>query len=115
MKEPIKIDELKAIETQNLPILRGKQIRFLRANAHSLKPFINIGKGGMTKSLYEQVDRCLTQHELIKVRVLENCPEDKLTCSRLLAESTHAAVVQIIGKTVILYRPNPEEPILQLP
>ena len=95
--------------------LSGVQKRHLRGLAHSLKPVIHIGKQGLTESLCHQVGQLLFQHELIKVKVLDACPLDRKTCAQSLAEQTQADVVQMIGKLLVLYRPHPEEPIIQLP
>ena len=96
-------------------MLKGKQKRFLRQLAHSLKPIINIGKGGVTESLIKQTQAGLLSHELIKVKVLEACPEDRYVCAEQLVQATSAELVQVIGRMVVLYRPHPEEPTIELP
>lgn len=95
--------------------LTGKQRRFLRAQGHALKPLVWVGKQGIAKNLMAQVDSCLTSHELIKVKLLESCPLDVAACADALAVAARAAVAQTIGRTVLLYRPHPDHPVLRLP
>ncbi len=95
--------------------LTGKQRRFLRAQGHALKPLVWIGKQGLAKNLIAQLDGCLTSHELIKVKLLESCPLAVAACADELAVAARAAVAQTIGRTILLYRPHPEHPVLQLP
>ncbi|OZB48087.1 MAG: RNA-binding protein, partial [Thiomonas sp. 14-66-4] len=40
-----------------------------RAQAHSLKPTVLIGDQGLTDAVMAEIDRALTAHGLIKVRV----------------------------------------------
>ncbi len=95
--------------------LTGKQRRFLRAQGHSLKPKVWIGKQGIAKNLVAQVDTSLTTDELIKVKLLESCPLDVHACAAELASVNGASVAQTIGRTILLYRPHPEKPVIQLP
>ena len=96
-------------------MLKGKQKRHLRSLAHSLKPTVNVGKQGWTQELGEQIKQQLEQHELIKVRILEGAPEDKSHYAQLIPKETRSELVQLIGKTLVLYTPHPEEPVIHLP
>jgi RNA-binding protein len=95
--------------------LGGKERRHLRALAHHLTPVVVIGKEGVSESVRAAVDRALADHELIKIRVLEACPDDRKEVARAVAEATGAGVAGVIGRVVILYRPHPEEPRITLP
>jgi RNA-binding protein len=95
--------------------LTGKQKRFLRAHGHGLKPAVWIGKHGVGLTVLTQLDWVLTSQELVKVRLLESCPLTRDECAAALAEPSHAGVAQILGHTILLYRPHPERPVLQLP
>ena len=48
--------------------LTGKQRRFLRSKAHSLKPVVQIGRNGVNEALQAEVLRALADHELIKIK-----------------------------------------------
>jgi RNA-binding protein len=93
--------------------LTGHQRKYLRELAHPLKPVVQVGQDGITAAVVKSVDHALLDHELIKVRMRE--PESKKQMARELAERTGACLCGLIGHTVILYRPHPEEPRLELP
>ncbi|MCU0694201.1 MAG: ribosome assembly RNA-binding protein YhbY [Polyangiaceae bacterium] len=95
--------------------LTGKQRRHLRALGHSLVPVVHIGKAGLTDGLAGALDQALLDHELIKVRVLQEAPLDRQEAAEAMAGAAHAVVVQVLGRNVLLYRPHPEEPTIVLP
>lgn len=95
------------------PTLDGAQRRRLRSLAHVLKPVVLVGEAGITATVLEAVDAALATHELIKVRLRE--PEDKHAAAEALAEASRAALCGVVGHTVILYRPDPETPRIELP
>ena len=81
--------------------LTSKQRQYLRGLAHSLNPYIIIGKNGLTPSSIKSIDKSLTDHELIKVRVQVG---DKKELASIIEEKTASSIVGIIGKILILYR-----------
>ena len=95
--------------------LTGKQKRYLRGQGHRIKPVVRIGKQGLAPALLGQVEECLLAHELIKVKVLEGCPMDKHACASMIVDATGAQLAQTVGHTLLLYRPHPERPNLELP
>ena len=97
-----------------MPDLTGKQKRQLRALAHGLKPVVQMGQKGATDALKAKVDQELAVHELIKVKVSGDCLESPKEAGALLSEACGAALVQVIGRTVVLYRAHPEEPAIEL-
>ena len=90
-------------------ILTGKQARHLRGLGHHLKPLAMIGREGISESLIASVDEVLAAHELIKVKIQENCPLDKEEAAETLARKTKSSVAQIIGKTFLIYRENKDK------
>jgi RNA-binding protein len=95
------------------PELHGFQRKHLRSLAHPLKSLVHVGDGGISEGVLRAVDQALLDHELVKVRLHE--PEEKKAAARQLAESTGAALCGLVGHTVILYRPHPEDPRIELP
>jgi RNA-binding protein len=91
-------------------MLTGKQRRRLRALGHELRPFVQVGKDGIDDSLVSAVDRALTDHELVKVKLGENAGISRHDAAERLAAKTHADVAQVLGNTLLLYRPNPDDP-----
>lgn len=90
------------------PELSTRQRQFLKGLAHPMHPLVQIGKEGLTPRILETVDNELTHHELIKIKIGNNSGLEKHATSELLAQESHSALVQLIGKTIILYRPNPK-------
>lgn len=91
-----------------IPKLTGTQIRHLRGLGHHLADLAMIGKEGITPNLVKAVQDNLLAHELVKIRIQDTCPLDRKEAVEQLATEAVAAVVQILGKTALLYRPNPD-------
>lgn len=88
--------------------LTGKQVRFLRGLGHHLQPVVMIGKEELSATLMASVEEALASHELIKVKLQEGCMLDRREVAEQLAKATGAQVAQILGKTILLYRPAVE-------
>jgi putative YhbY family RNA-binding protein len=85
------------------------QRRELKAQAHALNPVVMIGKSGLSAAVIEELDRGLTSHELMKIKVQI---DDRIARNALfeeICEKLSAAPVQHIGKVFVIYRPKPEE------
>ncbi len=95
--------------------LTGKQRRKLRALAHELKPIVQVGKSGIDDGLVAALDRALADHELVKVKVGEAAGLDRHDAADELAQKTKSEVAQVLGNIVLLYRPDPEDPKIELP
>ena len=89
--------------------LTPRERSHLKARAHALAPLVQVGNAGVTAQLIAEVDRALTAHELIKVRVGSDDRERRISMGDELAEATDAAVVHRVGKVLILWRPRPLE------
>ena len=96
-------------------MLTGKQKRFLRAEAHHLTPIFQVGKGGVNGEMIKSIRDVLEARELIKVRILDNCEEDKNDVAKALAAGARAELVQLIGLTVVLYKESRENKKIVLP
>lgn len=96
-------------------MLTGKQKRFLRSEAHHLKPIFQVGKDGVNDNMVTQIGEALEKRELIKVSILQNCMEDKNTVATQLVEGTESELVQIIGNNIVLYKESKENKRLELP
>ncbi len=95
--------------------LSSKHRQYLRGLAHALSPIVQIGKEGISDAVVAATNQALTDHELIKVRVLETSPIDRRECEAALATATHSHGVGTIGRMVMLYRRHPEKPKITLP
>ncbi|WP_318508309.1 ribosome assembly RNA-binding protein YhbY [Bacillus sp. T3] len=96
-------------------MLTGKQKRFLRSKAHHLTPIFQVGKGGVNDNMIKQISEALEVRELMKISILQNCEEDKDVVARQLADGSDSELVQLIGKTVVLYKESQENKQIELP
>lgn len=96
-------------------MLTGKQKRYLRGLGSTIEPIIHIGKGGVVPGILQQADDALEARELVKVRVLQNCLEDTDEVAKELSIRSGAGLVQVIGRTFLLYRPAKKNPKIELP
>lgn len=96
-------------------MLTSRDRAYLRSLANGLEDVFQIGKAGITESMKKDIDACLEARELIKIKVLENCPLDSREAGHSLATEIGAEVVQVIGRKFVLYRESRENPKIQLP
>lgn len=87
----------------------NKLRRTLRAHGHHLDAVVQIGHEGVTEAVLRQIATALADHELIKVRLGTECPEDRFEVADRVAAAS-IQVVQIIGRVLLLYRRHPEHP-----
>jgi len=92
--------------TQNLT---ARERAHLKARAHALEPVVHIGGSGATETVVAEVDRALTSHELIKVRIGSDDRDERVAIGEQICERTSAAAVHRVGKILILWRPRPAE------
>lgn len=96
-------------------MITGKQRAYLRGKAHTMDPIFQLGKGGISDTVIQQVDEVLEARELVKGKVLQNCMLTAKEAAEELAEGAKAEVIQVIGNKFVLYRQNEKEPIYTLP
>ena len=84
--------------------LRGKQKRFLRAQANHLQPIFAVGKEGLTQNWVDQLDGALDRRELIKVNILQNSDVTPKEVQHFIESQTEIQVVQIIGRVLVLFK-----------
>jgi RNA-binding protein len=86
----------------------SKELRQLRAQAHSLKPVVTIAAKGLAPSVLEELDRALNDHELIKVKVAVGDREQRESVIGELCAQSNAYLVQRVGNIATLLRTNPQ-------
>ena len=89
--------------------LTPRERAHLKARAHALEPKVMIGHSGLTPAVIAEIDRALTAHELIKVKILGDDREARETMGNEICAATDSATVQRVGKIIALWRPKPEE------
>ena len=89
--------------------MTSKQRAYLKGLAMTMAPIFQMGKASLTPENTKAIDEALTARELIKISVLQNCLDDPKEIAAVLAERTHAQVVQVIGKKIVLYREGKDD------
>lgn len=90
------------------PSLTTRERAALKARAHALEPLVRVGHAGVTDAMIAEVDRALAAHELIKVKIGEGDRGARVAHTEAIAGRTGAAVVQTVGRVLVLWRPRPE-------
>jgi RNA-binding protein len=88
--------------------LSSKERAELRAEAHHLTPLVHVGHQGLTDALFQTLDDALRTRELVKLALAKTTDVSAREAARALGEKMGADVVQTIGRTVTLYRENPD-------
>ena len=81
----------------------------LKARAHALEPVVQVGQSGVTDRVAAELDRALTAHQLIKVKVSAPDRQAREALCDDISARTDAAEVQRVGKVLVLWRPRPED------
>lgn len=89
--------------------LTSRERAHLKARAHALEPVVQTGSSGLTDRLVAEVDRALTAHELIKVKIGAEDREQRVALGDEICARTGATAVHRVGKVLILWRPRPDD------
>lgn len=94
-------------------MLTSNNKRQLKAMANHLNAVFQVGKDGVNQNMINDVLNYLNKNELMKVSILQNCPQDKNEVAKMFEEND-IEIVQIIGKTIVLYKQseNAKNPII---
>lgn len=95
--------------------MNSKQRAYLKSLASVLDPIFQVGKASLTPEFTEAIRESFNTKELIKIAVLKNCADDPAEIAGILADRTQAQVVQVIGKKIVLYKQNKDNPKIMLP
>jgi RNA-binding protein len=95
--------------------LTEKQKKHLRRLAHPMNPVVMLGNAGLTPGVVKELERALSDHELVKVsaRVGERGARDAALDD--LAKQTSSEIVQRIGNVGVFYRRRADMPKILLP
>ena len=87
-------------------MLTKSQIRYLKSCAHSLSNSVIIGANGLTMAVHKEIDRELSSHELIKIKLpaIEN--EEQRELIKEISQYEQAEFINQIGHIAIFYRKN---------
>ena len=95
--------------------MTSKQRSYLKGLAMNVTPTFQVGKGSVTPEYVEAIREAFNTKELIKISVLKNCLDDPKEIAQVIAERTGSQVVQVIGKKIVLYKADKDNPKILLP
>lgn len=95
--------------------MTSKQRAYLKSLASTMEVVFQVGKSSITPEITEAIGECFNTRELIKINVLKNCMDDPKYIAEVIAQRTRSQVVQVIGKKIVLYRENKDNPKIVLP
>lgn len=86
--------------------MENRQLKELRAQAHAMRPTIQVGKQGVTDELLDEIKLQAKKHRLVKIKILrpalESISKDDLIS--LITERTHTEIISKTGLTLVIYR-----------
>ena len=94
--------------------LSGKQKRYLRGLGHELNPVVLIGQQGLDERVAAAITNAIDAHELVKIKLLESFSGDRHETAEELAAKTQTELLQVLGRTILLYKAA-EKTKIQLP
>lgn len=95
--------------------LSKNQLKHLKTLTHHLKPVISIGQNGVTDNVLNELEIALNHHELVKIKIAGEDRDTRQLIIQQLCEQTSAEKIQVIGKTLTLFRRNTKKPKIDLP
>lgn len=92
--------------------LTNKQKAKLKSMAQHLDAIVRIGDKGVTQTVISSMGEALKARELVKFSVSHPDRNVRKELIEELAKASDAILVNIIGKTALLFKVNPDNPIV---
>jgi RNA-binding protein len=108
------VRRLQMLSASQIMSLTKNQIKSLRGLCHSLKPVIMIGQKGLTSEVLDELEIAINHHELVKIKIAMDDREARKEMIKNICEQSQSESVQVIGKTVCVYRRNEKNPVISL-
>jgi len=90
---------------QIMPLTQEQKKQY-KSIGHHLKPVLIVADNGLTEGVLAELERALSDHELIKIKLNILDREARLAAIAELCKTGKADLVQVIGKMALLYRKN---------
>jgi RNA-binding protein len=87
-------------------VLTQDQKKALKSKAHALNPVVMIAGNGLSQNVLNEINQALDCHELIKIKISGFEREEKLEMATEICEKFNAALVQVIGHVIVIYKKN---------
>ena len=95
--------------------MTSKQRAYLKGLANNIDAIFQVGKGGISDVLLEQLNNAIEARELIKITVLETAPASAKELAEEIANGTNSVVVQTVGNKITLFRQKKKNSKIELP
>ena len=96
-------------------MLTSKQRAYLRGISQNLETIFQVGKGGITEEMCNQLSAALEARELIKARVLDNSAYSAKDAAAEIASRINCDIVSCVGSRFVLYRESEKKKKIELP
>lgn len=83
-------------------------IKQLRAIGHKLKPVVTVAGNGLSEAVYSELERALSDHELIKIKLALGSREARADVTREICDRAGAELVQSVGNVALILRRAPK-------
>lgn len=95
--------------------MTSKERAYLRGLANTIDAIFQVGKGGISDVLLEQLNNAIEARELIKISVLETAPGSAKELAEEIAKGTNSVVVQTVGNKITLFRQKKKNSKIEFP
>ncbi len=75
-----------------------------RTIAHNLSPIVTIAQKGLTESVTDEIERALSEHELIKIKIFAADRDSRREIIVQVSTQAGAELIHSIGNIAVLYR-----------
>jgi RNA-binding protein len=84
--------------------LTGAQKTYLRGLGQTLDPIVKVGKAGLSPEFFQELQRQLNNHELIKLRFVGIERDQRAALIDQIADEGRCVCVGSVGHTALFYR-----------
>jgi len=95
-------------------MITSKERAYLRGLSQNLDTIFQIGKGGVTEEICNQIANALEARELIKARVLDNSGYSAKEAANEIAKAIDCDVVSCVGSRFVLYKESEKKKRIEL-
>lgn len=87
--------------------MNNDTLKHLKGIGHQLKPIVTIGGNGITEALIDEIERALTDHELIKIKLPAGSKEERQQYADEITAQTSSQLIHSVGRVALILRNNP--------
>lgn len=92
-------------------MITSKERSILKSMCNTLKPSVNIGKGGITENLCAEIETVLFHNEIAKINVLKSCESGAKDLMASVCENIGSEPISQIGNKFVVYKRSDKKEI----